>query len=52
MADEDLNKLKIEKTVTKTGIRKRKRPFIWAVAAVIILAQSSRRQASLLPRSK
>ena len=38
MADEDLNKLKIEKTVTKTGIRRRKRPFIWAVAAVIIIA--------------
>ena len=38
MADEDLNKLKIEKTATKTDISRRKRPFIWAVAAVIIIA--------------
>jgi RND family efflux transporter MFP subunit len=38
MADEDLSKLKIEKTPAKTGIRRRKRPFIWVMAAVIILA--------------
>ena len=31
MADEDLSKLKIEKTVTKTGIRRRKRPFVWVL---------------------
>jgi RND family efflux transporter MFP subunit len=38
MADEDLSKLKIEKTGTKTGIRGRKRPFIWVVAAVVVIA--------------
>jgi HlyD family secretion protein len=38
MSDEDLSKLKIEKTGTKTGIRRRKRPFIWVAAAVVVIA--------------
>jgi RND family efflux transporter MFP subunit len=38
MADEDLSKLKIEKTGTKTGIRRRKRPFIWVAAAAVVIA--------------